>query len=379
MFESKSPMVKIGSYVIMGFLTIIIIISFGMPDFMSRMGLDQSTVAVVNGEKIHYLDFLRFRDNFARRMKDVSSKEVQMYILDSLIRYRLQLQKANELGIKVSDERVKGVIRSLPMFQDKNGQFSNEYLKNFLNHMHLALSDYYRLLKDDLVNNELMLMMRMGIGVSSEEIMARSAIENSRIQIRYSFVPNADLRNRFRAQIAVSDQEIEQELSKNKAEIKDPKTDRERVRKKIEDRKFEKVKRDITDQVDKMAFDGQLFEAAAAYLGGTVSVSNVFKIGEPVKEGDDKGKIVDPISDSKIFREDCLAIDMGRTSRLIAAFNGLYIFTPVKKSVEIRKLSAAEYDQMSNRLISEKTESLYMVMMTQFIEKSKIIKNLKFN
>jgi len=63
MFDSKSPVVKIVSYTITGFFVLIIVISFGMPDFISRMGLDQSSVAVVNGEKVDRYDFLRYRDS----------------------------------------------------------------------------------------------------------------------------------------------------------------------------------------------------------------------------------------------------------------------------------------------------------------------------
>ena len=129
MFDSKSPVVKIAGYILIGFFTIIIIISFGVPDFMSRLGMDESTVAIINGEKIHILEYLRYRDNISRRYKKADSKKFQKQILDSLIRYRLQLQKADDVGIEVSEESVKRFIRSLPMFKDKAGDFKYEYLK----------------------------------------------------------------------------------------------------------------------------------------------------------------------------------------------------------------------------------------------------------
>ena len=69
MFDSRSPVVKIGGYIIIGFFTVIIVISFGVPEFMSRLGMDQSIVAVINGEKVHILEYLRYRDNITRRYK----------------------------------------------------------------------------------------------------------------------------------------------------------------------------------------------------------------------------------------------------------------------------------------------------------------------
>ena len=62
MFDAKHPVIKVAGYIIVGFFVLIIIISFGMPDFLSRMGLDQNTVAKVNGEVIGYMDFIRYRD-----------------------------------------------------------------------------------------------------------------------------------------------------------------------------------------------------------------------------------------------------------------------------------------------------------------------------
>lgn len=379
MFDSKSPVIKIGGYIIVGFFVLIIIISFGMPDFMSRIGLDKSTVAVVNGEKIHYLDFLRFRDNVASRVKDVNSKEIQQLILDSMIRYRLQLQKADKIGIMVSDDRVKRTIRENPMFFDQSGKFSNRNLKLFLDHYHLNLTDYYVTVKEELLNGGMAQMLQMGTGVSPDEVIAQSAIENSKIQIKYCFASNAELKKKIAADLSVSDAEIDEELRTDRAEVKDPKTDRERVRGKLADRKFEMLKKHMVDDIDKLSLGNASFEAAVARIGGAVKMSSVFKIGEPVKENDAKGSVLFSISESPVFINDCLTLGIGRTSRVISSFDGLYVFTPVKKDVVLKGPADAEYAAVENRLLTDKANSLYVAMMMQFVEKSKIKKNLSFD
>lgn len=379
MFDSRSPIIKIGGYIIVGFFVLIIIISFGMPDFMSRLGIDKSTVAIVNGEKIQYLDFLRYRDMVAGRVKDSQSKEFQQYLLDSLIRYRLQLQKGKAIGIKVSDERVKRAVKEIPIFRDKSGRFSPEYLNRFLDHFNMSLSDYYVMMREELINAAIVEMLRMGAGASPEEIRAQAAIRNSRIMIKYCYVANSELKNRMRGAIAVSEAEIDRELAKNRAEIKDPKTDRERIRTKLEDRKFEAGKKALIEELDRLSVEGRPFEAAASRMGGKVSLSREFKIGEPVREASAKGEVLHTINDSPVFVNDCLALGTGRSSRAINAFDGLYVFTPVRKDVVMKDPAPSERESIENALAGERVNAVYMSMMAAYLEKSRISKNLNTN
>lgn len=379
MFDSRSPIIKIGGYIIIGFFTIIIIISFGVPDFMSRLGFDQSTVAIINKEKIHYLEFLRYRDNVSRRFKNIDSKKLQHYILDSLIRYKLQLQKADELGIDVSDKAVKDFIKNSPMFHDKSGKFNNEYFMNALRHYRMGITEYYDTVRNELINNTMREMLRMGVGVTPDEVVNEHIIDKSRLQIKYCFVSDRDLRKRFRGDLLVSNDEIDIELKKDRSELKDPKTDRDRIRKKLADRKFEDIKREVVTSVDKLAFAGKPFGMAVAKLGGRVRISQEFKIGEPVKEIGPKGKALYTLSDSKIFRESCLAIDIGKASPAIITIDGLYVFTPTMKRLAVAKITDSEYSTIEGKLIDEKFTSIYVSMMMDFVEKSKIIKNLRLD
>ena len=379
MFDSRSPIIKIGGYIIVGFFVLIIIISFGMPDFMSRLGIDKSTVAIVNGEKIQYLDFLRYRDMVAGRVKDSQSKEFQQYLLDSLIRYRLQLQKGKAIGIKVSDERVKRAVKEIPIFRDKSGRFSPEYLNRFLDHFNMSLSDYYVMMREELINAAIVEMLRMGAGASPEEIRAQAAIRNSRIMIKYCYVANSELKNRMRGAIAVSEAEIDRELAKNRAEIKDPKTDRERIRTKLEDRKFEAGKKALIEELDRLSVEGRPFEAAASRMGGKVSLSREFKIGEPVREASAKGEVLHTINDSPVFVNDCLALGTGKSSRAVNAFDGLYVFTPVRKDVVMKDPAPSERESIENALAGERVNAVYMSMMAAYLEKSRISKNLNTN
>lgn len=380
MFDSRSTFIKIGGYVIVGFFVLIIIISFGMPDFMSRIGgMDKSTVAVINGEKVSYLDFLRYRDLLAGRIKDVNSREIQQFILENIIRYRLQLQKARDLGVTVSDDRVKYFIKRNPMFRGENGTFNDVYLTRFLDHYHMSLTDYYVMVREELMNSEMIQMIRMGVGVSPGEVRDQLAIDTSRIQIKYGFVSTAELKNRMGGRLAVTDEEVEREIKTNRAEIKDPKTDKERMRSKLADRKFDSLRREIIAKIDRLSLEGGSFENAVAVLGGRVQLSAVFRIGEPVREASGKGGILYSISESPLFVSDCLAIRQGGTSRVIQSFDGLYVFTPVQKAISFTEPPQAQYGSVESRLLGERTNDVYIAMMTSFMEKSKVRRNPDFN
>jgi len=379
MFDSKSKTVKIGGYIIIGFFTLIIIISFGVPDFMSRLGMDQSTIAVVNGEKIHHLEFLRYRDTIGRRYKNADSKEFQQLLLNNLIRNRLQLQKAEELDIEVSDDKVKRFIRRLPMFYDKSGNFNQEYFKNFLQHYRMSISEYYQTVRDELIMTKMREMIQMGVGVMPEEVIRESVIDASRFQMKYCYASDRSLRQRFKKGMLVTDEEIEAALKKDRSEIKDPKTDRERLRKKLMERKFEQMKQELVSSLDQLALRGEQFAIAASKLRGQIGISREFKVGEPVRAAGPQGKALTAINGSKIFRESFLGLEPGKASRVVMAADGLYIFTPTLKRIEHRMPSDSEFASIEQQLMEKKFQSIYITMMTEFIEQSRIIKNITFD
>ncbi|MDY6967963.1 MAG: SurA N-terminal domain-containing protein [Spirochaetota bacterium] len=379
MFDSRSKFVKIFGYIIIGFFTLIIIISFGMPDFLSRIGMDQNIVAVVNGEKLQYLDYLKYRDNFARRLKNANSKEIQRYILNLYIRYRLQLQMAKEYEIKVSKESVKRYIRNIPAFKNEKGKFNIDYLKRYMNYYHYNLSGFNSMIMEELIINKMMEMINVTTGVSPEEVNNEYIIQKSKIQIKYCFLSTKDLKKRYKKRISVSDKEIDEEMKKNRGEVKDPKTDRKRIKKKLENKKFQDIKKKLIDTINDLAVKNKSFSTAATRLGGKVLTSKVFRIGEPVKENSKKGKIIHSINNSTIFRDECLLLDSGKTSKVINSFEGLYIFTPLKKIISLKKPSPLDFDRIQRKLESEKSNAIYSSIMSSYSDKSIIIKNPKFN
>lgn len=379
MFDSNSRVVKVGGYIIIGFFTLIIIISFGMPDFMSRMGMDENTVAVVNGEKIYRLDYLRYRERFSQYINESNSKQMEKMILDRMIMQRLMVQQARELGLMVSEERVKRSIKDIPFFRNEAGKFDGERLDRYLDYTHQSLSEFYKNYEEELLIEELRNFIQAGVAVPPEEIKFEYVVENSKMQIKYCFLSNKDLRKRYRGRLNVSEKEIDEEMKKNTAEIKDPKTDRNRIKKKLENIKFNNVKREITKKINEWAKEEKSFNRSCSYLGGDVSYSEEFNPGEQIKERGKKGKMLYSLSNSPVFKEDYLKIEKGKTSRAIEAFDGIYVFTPVKKDIDLSPPSEEKEKTIAGNIIQEKSESIFMTLMSSLRDTSVITKNLKFN
>ncbi len=377
MFESKSPIVKIVSYIVIGFFVLIIIFMFTVTDFMMKWGMDDNVVATVNGEKIYRIDFVRFRERMSGRIKDTGSKEAQEQILSQIIMRKLLLQKANEIGIKVSDVMAMDYIKNI--FRDQTGKFNKNYLDRTLQHYHQGLSDFVIYVKEDLIINQLRQMIFLGAGVSPDEVKTEYAINNSGIQIKYCYLSTADLNRKFKDKIGVSEKEIDDELQKSRDEVKDPATDRKRIKEKIEKDKLNKQKLELVNLIDKLAEGKKSFNEAASLLGGGISHSNIFKIGDPIREEGNKGKMLYSLAGSAIFNEGLFSLGKGMTSRVIDSFDGLYIFTPVRNDILFAEPSQKEFTKIESELLEQKNNAVFMTFISSFYEKSKIVRNLKFD
>ncbi len=105
---------------------------------------------------------------------------------------------------------------------------------------------------------------------------------------------NQELAKRYAKEIAVTDEEVDAEMKKNPKELKDPKTDRQRIKDKLANDRLEKIKQELAKRIDQLALAGRSFAEAQRLLQGVVSYSNEFKPGDLIREKDDKGRILYP-------------------------------------------------------------------------------------
>lgn len=379
MVKSKVSLKNLVWYFIIGFFTLIIVISFGMPDFLSQMGGNEAMIARVNGETIEQLEFVRFRDTMLNEqtMKKMGDKEASKYIVNAIIFNKLQVQQARNLGIKISNDRVKRVISSIPIFKNELGDFDKRLFERYLDHYRFTKAEYFSWIKNHLLSRELIQLVEEGVAVPPGEVEFENAIVNSRLQVQYGFVSDWEIKKKYKQDIYVSDQEV-RAVMKSRAPEGDVKAVESSVRVDLEKKKFENVKRKVMIQVNQMAREGRSFNEAVQFLGARVDTSSEFQVGQPVPGSGNKAGSLASLTESREFNDDCLVLDIGKTSRAVSSVDGLYIFTPVKREIAAGTPDAEASEKMRKQLQRQRMESFYDTMMNAFGSRSRIIRNPKF-
>ncbi|MFT4928496.1 MAG: peptidyl-prolyl cis-trans isomerase D, partial [Phenylobacterium sp.] len=121
--------------VVLGF----IILTFALAGIGGYLGGGTDVpAATVNGEDISRADFdrayqsqrARMEQQFGEMFGQLAANETYMTkfredILDGLISETLQTQMANSVGLRISDSKIKDIIRNMPGFQVA-GRFDND-------------------------------------------------------------------------------------------------------------------------------------------------------------------------------------------------------------------------------------------------------------
>jgi len=374
MFDQKNVISKYVGYFLIGFFLFIIILSFGMPD-VTGCSSDRTAIAVVNGQKVHHLDFLRYRDT---KFAQFRNQKMDSFILDNYILEMMLIQKAEKAGFKITEERISRYVKNSPEFKNpSSGKFEPEYFQAILRNNRLDLAEFEKLIRRDFTLNDYKFFLAIGGASSKEDVLTKNLVDNSSIQIQYSFLSTEELKKRYKNELTVTDAEIESEIKSNNVKISDPTTDRERIRKQIEEKKLEKVKNDLAEKINSIASSDGLFVSANSILNGKTAKTAKFKIGEPVKTDEKEPKIIPALNNSSLFTDKCLMLAVGKSSPAIINGSGIYIFSP---SLKVMPSNVPDDETMKKASDSANYASANMItrnLLKLMNEKSKIVKNLK--
>jgi len=374
MFDEKSVVSKYVGYILIGFFLLIIILSFGMPD-ISGCNTDRTAIAVVNGQKVHHLDYLRYRDT---KFAQFRNQKMDSFILDNYILEILLLQKAEKSGFKTTEDRISNYVKSSPEFKNPStGKFDPEYFQAILRNNRLDIVEFQKLVTRDFNMNNYKFFIGTGGASSKEDILTKNIVDNSSIQVQYSFLSTEELKKRYQNDIIVTDPEIDAEIKNNNVKISDPKTDRERIRKQIEDKKLEKIKNDLAAKINAIAASNGTFASASAVLNGITAKSSKFKIGEPVKSDEKEPKLIAALNNSNIFTDKCLTLEKDKTSSAIINGAGIYIFSTLLKVIPADLPDEVTLKKASDTANYASANMFTRNLVKKLNEKSKIIKNLK--
>ena len=117
----------------------LVILTFALAGIGSYLGNTAAQpAAIVNGEEISQTAFQqkydsnrsRMEQQFGQMFAQLAADEAYMKtfregVLDQLVNEELQSQLAQSIGLRISDDKIKDIIRNMPEFQVDN-QFNNE-------------------------------------------------------------------------------------------------------------------------------------------------------------------------------------------------------------------------------------------------------------
>ena len=143
------------------------------------------------------------------------------------------------------------------------------------------------------------------------------------------------------------------------------------------DKKLEAIKEKIASQIDNYAQNGASFSSTASILNGKIFTSEAFKIGEKIKPVANEEGIISSIENSKIFINNIMTMPLNSSSSVISSNTGLYIFTPVERSVKENTKDPEINEKIKNNLAYDSINMITRNLVKNLNEKSKVRKNLK--
>ncbi len=376
MRKSGNPFIKFTGYLLIGFFLLIIILSFGMPDIgLNCGGMDPGTIAIVNGEKIHTLEYLRYRDT---KFSQFKNQNMDSFILDNFVLEILLLQEAQKTGIKVTENQISRYITNSPDFKNpQTGQYDPKHFQMVLNNNRLNFDEFNKLLTKDMTISDFRFLVSTGAAVPSEDIEAKNLVENSKIRIKYAHLTPEQIKKNYSKDISVTEEEIDNEIKNKNVTITDPETDRVRIKNELLDQKLEAVKEKIASQIDNSAQKGASFSNTYSILKGKIFFSEPFKIGEKIKPLNDEESTVSSIENSKIFINNIMTMPLNSSSPVISSNTGLYIFTPIERSIQKKTRDPETNEKTRNDLAYDSINMITHNLVKNLSEKSKVRKNLK--
>ncbi|MBN1592284.1 MAG: peptidyl-prolyl cis-trans isomerase [Candidatus Coatesbacteria bacterium] len=193
-----------------------------------RQGMERSEAAIasVNGDQIFREEYTstlrRYTDYYREIYKDrltpdlLKNLDLENRVLQDLIRKRLMLQEANNLGILVTDAEVESVLRKTRGFQDENGNFRPDLYMRILSMNRIAPEIYEQGIRQSQRASRLEDFIRATVRVTDEEVRAKYLEESEKVNCKYVEFRGRDLAK----DLEPSDTELKELYSSQKENYK---------------------------------------------------------------------------------------------------------------------------------------------------------------
>ncbi len=212
-----------GMKVLLGIIIVVFVFYFG-----SMRDQDKAaTIATFDGKAISYADFQReyqniidlYRSRYGQTINDdlIKALNLKEQTVDNLIRQAIIMSKAEEMGLRVSDEELKNSILAYPGFQ-KEGAFNQRIYEETLRLNKMAPETFEARQRNALVAAKLQDLILKGVLVSEGEVFDLYRLQNEKISVSLLKLNSKD----YRQQVKFTREGLEDFLKKNANELRIP-------------------------------------------------------------------------------------------------------------------------------------------------------------
>ncbi|MGF1723440.1 peptidylprolyl isomerase [Photobacterium nomapromontoriensis] len=138
-------------------------------------------------------------DSFSTLMGDPAYvQQFRRSVLDRMVNDLLIEQRANELGLRISDEQISAAIFAMPEFQ-RNGVFDNEQYNSLLRRSGITPDMFAESMRTDLLRRQFLLAIQSSNFTLGNELTALTKLEQQQREIRTltldvaAFTKNAEI------------------------------------------------------------------------------------------------------------------------------------------------------------------------------------------
>jgi peptidyl-prolyl cis-trans isomerase D len=128
----------------------------------------------------------------------IKSLNLKQQALDNLVNQAVLLAKAEEMGIRVSDEEVRTVIAMQPAFQHDGG-FDTKRYEQLLRYQRMSPEEFEAVQKKALITVKLQDIFRQGVKVSEQEMQDIHRMQSERINVELFKLPARSCRGKVNA------------------------------------------------------------------------------------------------------------------------------------------------------------------------------------
>jgi len=160
-------------------------------------GGGSNTVAVVGKEKIsrdlYYSSLVQRLQAMSNEYKELDANFIQQLnipqqVLEQIVQRSLLLQRAKDMGLKVSDKEIATKIKNYPVFQ-KDGNFVGfDQYQKILSWNHIAMSEFEKGLESEILMDKVIKSTTAGVIVTENEVWENYQKNTESARIEYAVI-----------------------------------------------------------------------------------------------------------------------------------------------------------------------------------------------